>query len=71
MVKQGEEAVRRVAIVTGAGTCLGSANPRQQAQHGLRVVDNNRRRELQAAGRGSAQTVGAEILAAGGEAVGR
>ena len=69
MVKQGEEAARRVAIVTGAGTGLGRAYALHLAQHGLRVVVNNRRREVDAAGRGSADRVVAEILAAGGEAV--
>jgi NAD(P)-dependent dehydrogenase (short-subunit alcohol dehydrogenase family) len=59
----------RVAIVTGAGIGLGRAYARKLAADGMRVVVNNRRREVDAAGRGSADHVVDEILAAGGEAV--
>lgn len=69
MVKQGDGATRRVAIVTGAGTGLGRAYALRLAADGLRVVVNNRRREVDAQGRGSADRVVAEILASGGEAV--
>jgi len=69
MVKPDVESARRVAIVTGAGTGLGRAYALRLAADGLRVVVNNRRRELDAAGRGSADRVVDEIRAAGGEAV--
>jgi NAD(P)-dependent dehydrogenase (short-subunit alcohol dehydrogenase family) len=69
MVKHELRPGPRVAIVTGAGIGLGRAYARQLAADGLRVVVNNRRREVDAAGRGSADRVVAEILAAGGEAV--
>lgn len=69
MVKPDVGAARRVAIVTGAGTGLGRAYALRLAADGLRVVVNNRRRELDAAGRGSADRVVDEIRAAGGEAV--
>jgi len=59
----------RVAIVTGAGTGLGRAYALRLAADGLRVVVNNRRREVDAAGRGSADRVVEEIRATGGEAV--
>lgn len=59
----------RVAIVTGAGAGLGRAYALHLARTGLRVVVNNRRRELDAQGRGSADRVVEEIRAAGGEAI--
>jgi NAD(P)-dependent dehydrogenase (short-subunit alcohol dehydrogenase family) len=58
-----------VAIVTGAGIGLGRAYALRLAADGLRVVVNNRRREVDADGRGSADRVVDEIVAAGGEAV--
>ena len=69
MVKHESRPGPRVAIVTGAGTGLGRAYARKLAADGMRVVVNNRRREVDAAGRGSADRVVDEILAAGGEAV--
>ncbi len=61
--------LKRVVIVTGAGGGLGRAYALDLAARGLRVVVNNRRRDVDAAGLGSAQRVVREILAAGGEAV--
>jgi len=69
MVKQDVPVAHRVAIVTGAGTGLGRAYALRLAADGLRVVVNNRRREVDDQGRGSADLVVAEIAAAGGEAV--
>lgn len=69
MVKQHGATAPRVAIVTGAGTGLGRAYAVRLAADGLRVIVNNRRREVDAAGLGSADRVVAEIAAAGGEAV--
>ena len=69
MVKHESRPGPRVAIVTGAGTGLGRAYARRLAADGLRVIVNNRRREVDAAGRGSADLVVDEILATGGEAV--
>jgi NAD(P)-dependent dehydrogenase (short-subunit alcohol dehydrogenase family) len=69
MVKQESGLARRVAIVTGAGTGLGRAYALRLAADGLRVVVNNRRREVDEQGRGSADRVVEDILAAGGEAV--
>ncbi len=69
MVKPDVSPGRRVAIVTGAGAGLGRAYALRLAADGLRVVVNNRRREVDDAGRGSADHVVDEILAAGGEAV--
>jgi NAD(P)-dependent dehydrogenase (short-subunit alcohol dehydrogenase family) len=69
MVKHDDQTNPRVAIVTGAGTGLGRAYAHRLAADGMRVVVNNRRREVDAAGRGSADHVVAEIVAAGGEAV--
>lgn len=68
-VKQPAEGKGRVAIVTGAGAGLGRAYALHLARSGLRVLVNNRRRELDAAGRGSADRVVEEIRAAGGEAL--
>jgi NAD(P)-dependent dehydrogenase (short-subunit alcohol dehydrogenase family) len=62
-------AIKRVVIVTGAGGGLGRAYALDLASRGLRVVVNNRRREVDSAGLGSAQLVVGEIHAAGGEAV--
>lgn len=61
--------INRVVIVTGAGGGLGRAYALDLAARGLRVVVNNRRRDVDAAGQGSAQRVVREILAAGGEAI--
>lgn len=69
MVKHKSRPGPRVAIVTGAGTGLGRAYARRLAADGLRVIVNNRRREVDATGRGSADRVVEEIHAAGGEAV--
>jgi NAD(P)-dependent dehydrogenase (short-subunit alcohol dehydrogenase family) len=69
MVKLENGPARRVAIVTGAGTGLGRAYALRLAADGLRVVVNNRRREVDERGRGSADRVVEEILASGGEAV--
>ena len=59
----------RVAIVTGGGKGLGRAFALDLARRGVRVVVNNRNREVDAAGRGPADHVVAEVLAAGGTAV--
>jgi NAD(P)-dependent dehydrogenase (short-subunit alcohol dehydrogenase family) len=69
MVKSTRPGAARVVIVTGAGTGLGRAYALRLAADGLRVVVNNRRREVDAAGRGSADRVAEEIAAAGGTAV--
>ena len=69
MVKSSSDAPARVVIVTGAGTGLGRAYALRLAADGLRVVVNNRRREVDAAGHGSADRVVAEILASGGTAI--
>lgn len=69
MVKPDSPGGARVAIVTGAGTGLGRAYALRLAADGLRVLVNNRRREVDAAGLGSADRVVAEIRAAGGTAL--
>lgn len=57
----------RVALITGAGKGLGRAYATLLAARGAKVVVNNRKREP-AGTPGSADTVAAEIEAAGGEA---
>lgn len=69
MVKSPRHGAPRVVIVTGAGTGLGRAYALRLAADGLRVVVNNRRREIDSAGRGSADRVVEEIRAAGGTAI--
>jgi NAD(P)-dependent dehydrogenase (short-subunit alcohol dehydrogenase family) len=69
MVKQHDGSTPRVAIVTGAGIGLGRAYALRLAADGMRVIVNNRRREVDAAGLGSADRVVAAIMATGGEAV--
>ena len=69
MVKSGVRPGPRVAIVTGAGNGLGRAYALRLAADGLRVIVNNRRREVDADGLGTADHVVREIRAAGGEAV--
>jgi NAD(P)-dependent dehydrogenase (short-subunit alcohol dehydrogenase family) len=69
MPSQHTTATRRVVIVTGAGAGLGRAYALHLARDGLRVLVNNRRRVVDAQGRGSADCVVEEIRAAGGEAV--
>lgn len=59
----------RVGIVTGAGKGLGRAFARDLAAAGAKVVVNNRNRQVDEHGRGPADHVVAEIVAAGGEAV--
>ena len=59
----------QVAIVTGGGKGLGRAFALDLARRGVRVVVNNRNREVDAEGRGPADRVVAEIQAAGGTAV--
>ena len=61
--------IRRVVIVTGAGHRLGRVYALNLAARGLRVVVNNRRRDVDATGQGSAQRVAREILAPGDEGV--
>jgi len=69
MVKSSSDVPERVVIVTGAGTGLGRAYALRLAADGLRVVVNNRRREVDAAGMGSADRVVEEIRASGGTAI--
>jgi NAD(P)-dependent dehydrogenase (short-subunit alcohol dehydrogenase family) len=58
-----------VGIVTGAGKGLGRAFALDLAAAGAKLVVNNRNREVDADGRGPADHVVAEIIAAGGEAI--
>ena len=58
----------QVAIVTGGGKGLGRAFALDLARRGVRVVVNNRNREVDADGHGPADHVVAEIRAAGGTA---
>ncbi len=69
MVKPSSRSAARVAIVTGAGTGLGRAYALRLAADGMSVLVNNRRREVDADGRGSADRVVEEIRAAGGTAL--
>jgi NAD(P)-dependent dehydrogenase (short-subunit alcohol dehydrogenase family) len=59
----------QVAVVSGGGRGLGRSFCLALARQGARVVVNNRNRVVDGDGRGPADHVVAEILAAGGEAV--
>lgn len=59
----------QVAVVTGGGKGLGRAFALHLSELGAAVVVNNRNRQVDAAGRGPADHVVAEIEAAGGVAI--
>jgi NAD(P)-dependent dehydrogenase (short-subunit alcohol dehydrogenase family) len=59
----------QVGIVTGAGAGLGQAFARHLAALGAALVVNNRKRQVDADGRGSAERIADEIATAGGHAV--
>ena len=58
-----------VGVITGAGNGLGRAFALYLAGLGARLVVNNRKRQIDASGRGSAERVVDEIVSSGGEAV--
>ena len=61
--------MKRVVIITGAGGGLGRAYALDLAARGLRVVVNNRRRQVDESGLGTAERVAREIRDRGGEAI--
>jgi len=65
----GQPLAGRVAVVSGGGRGLGRSFCLALARQGARVVVNNRNRVVDGDGRGPADHVAAEIIAAGGEAV--
>jgi NAD(P)-dependent dehydrogenase (short-subunit alcohol dehydrogenase family) len=69
MTEAGGRLAGRVGIVTGAGNGLGRAFALHLAALGAAVVVNNRKRQVDDLGRGSAERVADEIGAAGGRAV--